>query len=115
MSMPGFFEQGRRPNLAGMHPTDERPTYWADVFAEYEDTPYLTGLVNVCTVLGTFVGVWTLIILLGDLHHGLAAYWPLILILAIDTAVNVLVRWLRAKRRAGRRSSALSRGPEGAA
>jgi hypothetical protein len=88
--MPGLFD--RRPNLDGMHPTDERPAYWADVFAEYEDTPYVIGLVNVCTVLGAFVGVWTLIILLGDLHHGFAVYWPLIMILATDTAVNVLVR-----------------------
>ncbi len=100
--MPGLFQQGRRSNLDGMHPTDERPTRWDDVFAEYEDTPYLTGLVNVCTVLGTFVGAWTLIILLGDLHRGFAVYWPLVLILTIDIAVNVLVRWIRARRRSDR-------------
>jgi hypothetical protein len=105
MLMPGLFQRGPGSILDGMHPADERPSHWAGVFDEYEDTPYLTGLVNVCTVLGTFVGVWSVIILLGDLHRGFAVYWPLLLILAMDITANVVARWLRAKRRHGPRDT----------
>jgi hypothetical protein len=67
---------------------------------EYLDTPYLTAAVNICSAVGFFVGVWTVIVLLGDLHRGFARYWPLVLILAIDLGVNVAVRVARRRRRA---------------
>ncbi len=97
--MAGLFKRDRRSIFNGMHPADERSSSWGDVFAGYEDTPYLTGLVNVLTVLGTFVGIWTLIILLGDLHRGFGVYWSLILILVVDIAANAAARSVRAKRR----------------
>ncbi|HUB04955.1 MAG TPA: hypothetical protein VMA76_07790 [Solirubrobacteraceae bacterium] len=49
--------------------------------------------------LGVFVGLWTAIILLGYLHRGFGRYWSLVLILAIDVAVNVAVRAARARHR----------------
>lgn len=39
------------------------------------------------------------IILIGYLHRGFKGYWPEVLILAIDFAVNVVVRVLLARRR----------------
>lgn len=70
-----------------------------ELWLDYEGTPYLTGLTQVCSALGVFIGAFAAIFLLGDLHRGFAAYWPLILILVIDIAVNVAVRRLRARRR----------------
>ena len=65
---------------------------------EYLDTPYLTAAVNICTALGVFIGIWTAIFLVGDLRHGFARYWSLVLILVIDLAVNAAVRVARARR-----------------
>jgi hypothetical protein len=67
---------------------------------EYFDTPYLTAAVNICSAVGFFIGVWTVIILVGDLHRGFTRYWPLVLILAIDLGVNVALRVARHRRRA---------------
>ncbi len=72
---------------------------WEELFTEYEGTPYLTGLTQICSAIGVFIGAWTVIILLGDLHRGFGTYWSLILILVIDIAVNVAVRLVRARRR----------------
>ncbi len=69
------------------------------MFTEYEGTPYLTGLTQICSAIGVFIGAWTVIILIGDLHRGFATYWSLILILVIDVTVNVAVRLIRARRR----------------
>lgn len=66
---------------------------------EYLDTPYLTAAVNICSAVGFFIGVWTAILLLGALHRGFARYWPFVLILAIDAAVNVGLRVARARHR----------------
>jgi hypothetical protein len=86
---------------------------------EYLDTPYLTAVVNICAALGVFIGSWTAILLAGDLHHGFARYWSLVLILVIDVAVNVAVRVARARKRRGlpapppRRSARdVQRGPQ---
>jgi hypothetical protein len=68
---------------------------------EYLDTPYLTAAVNICAALGVFIGIWTAIFLVGDLRHGFARYWSLVLILVIDIAVNVAVRVARARKRRG--------------
>ncbi|HTT29783.1 MAG TPA: hypothetical protein VMG37_15320 [Solirubrobacteraceae bacterium] len=57
-------------------------------------------------------------ILAGDLSRGFAKYWPLVSILVIDAAVNVVVRVARARsRRALRPASSASvrrveRGPQ---
>lgn len=67
--------------------------------SEYFDTPYLTAAVNICTAIGFFIGLWAVILLLGALHRGFARYWPFVLILAIDAAVNAAVRIARARRR----------------
>ena len=66
---------------------------------EFVDTPYLTALVQVATAIGTFVGVFTAIILAYQWHNGLADYWSLILILVLDVAVNVGARVARRRRR----------------
>ncbi len=70
-----------------------------EMFADYEGTPYLTGLTQICSAIGVFIGAWTVIVLLGDLHRGFGTYWSLLLILVLDVAINVAVRWLRARRR----------------
>jgi hypothetical protein len=72
---------------------------WEELFAEYEGTPYLTGLTEICSALGVFIGAWTVIILLGDLHRGFGTYWSLILILVIDIGLNIALRVIRARRR----------------
>ena len=64
------------------------------------------------------IGIWTAMILAGDLSRGFAKYWPLVSILVIDAAVNVVVRVARARsRRALRPASSASvrrveRGPQ---
>jgi hypothetical protein len=78
----------------------EGPTSAMDeLYADYEGTPYLTGLVQVCSAVGLFVGTWTVIILLGSLDRGFHYYWSLILILAIDVGLNVGARVARARKR----------------
>ncbi len=71
------------------------------MFSDYEDTPYLTALVSLCSMLGVFVGVWALILLIGDWHRGIAAYWPLLVILGADLLANAAARTARARRRRG--------------
>jgi hypothetical protein len=70
-----------------------------DDLAEYEGTPWLTGLANFCAAIGTFIGVYALIGLFGYLHRGFAAYWPMVLILVGDLAVNAGVQAWRFRRR----------------
>jgi hypothetical protein len=70
-----------------------------DDLAEYEGTPWLTALANFCAVIGTFIGVYALVGLFGYLHRGFAAYWPMVLILAVDLAVNAGLQALRFRRR----------------
>jgi hypothetical protein len=77
----------------------QMPAHTIEPDPEYLDTPYLTGMVNVCSALGIFIGAWTAIILIGDLHRGFGVYWSLVLILVIDVALNVGVRIARARKR----------------
>jgi hypothetical protein len=65
----------------------------------YFGTPWLTAFANFCLVVGVFVGVYAVIFLLGALHKGFGAYWGLMLILAIDLAVNLVVQTVRRRRR----------------
>lgn len=94
------------------------PAHTIEPDPEYLDTPYLTAAVNISAALGVFIGIWTAMILAGDLSRGFAKYWPLVLILVIDAAVNVVVRVARARRRRALRpeSSAsarrVERGPQ---
>lgn len=81
-------------------PTDKSPLSARDeLWLDYEGTPYLTGLTQVCSFLGVFIGALTFLVLLGNLQHGFARYWWLILVLVVDVAVNSAVRLLRARRR----------------
>ena len=84
---------------AWLQPDERRAHYEFD--PEFIDTPYLTALVQAATVIGTFVGVFTAIILAYQWHNGLADYWSLILILVLDLAVNVGARVARRRRRPG--------------
>jgi hypothetical protein len=70
-----------------------------DDLAQYEGTPWLTGLANFCAVAGTLIGVYALIGLIGYLHRGFSAYWPMVLILVLDLAINAWVRLVRFRRR----------------
>lgn len=81
-----------RTKTSGLSARDE---LWAD----YDGTPYLTGLTQICSALGVFIGVLTVLVLLGNLQHGFAGYWWLILVLVVDLLVNIAVRLLRARRR----------------
>ena len=85
---------------AWLQPDQRRARYEPD--PEFIDTPYLTALVQVATVIGTFIGVFTAIILAYQWHNGLADYWSLILILVLDVAVNVGARVARRRRRPAR-------------
>ena len=67
---------------------------------EYLDSPYLTLAINLGSALGGFVGLWTVIYLIADLHRGFASYWWLIAILITDVGTNVALRVIRARRRA---------------
>ncbi len=70
-----------------------------DPYVDYEGTPSLTGLTQVCAAIGTFIGAWALIILLGSLHRGFHHYRWMVLILVVDIALNVAVRVARARKR----------------
>ena len=75
------------------------PLAEVDDLAAWEGTPWLTGLANFCAAVGTFVGIYAVIGLLGYLHRGFSAYWPMVLILVVDVAVNTWVQLVRARRR----------------
>jgi hypothetical protein len=64
------------------------------------DSPYLTLAINLGSALGGFIGLWTVIYLIADLHRGFASYWWLIAIVIIDVGINVALRVIRARRRA---------------
>ena len=70
-----------------------------DDLALYEGTPWLSGLANFCAVIGTFVGVYALIAIAGYAHRGFGTYWPMILILVVDVAINATVQTIRLRRR----------------
>ncbi len=70
-----------------------------ELYVDYEGTPYLTGLTQLCSAIGVFVGAWALIILLGSLHRGFHYYWWMVLILVVDVGLNVAVRVARARKR----------------
>jgi hypothetical protein len=70
-----------------------------DELATYEGTPFLSAVANLCSAVGTFIGVYAAIFLLGYLHKGFAQYWPMALILAVDLAVNLAVRIALFRRR----------------
>lgn len=70
-----------------------------DYLADYEGTPWPTGLADFCLVIGVLVGVYAVIFLAGYLHRGFAFYWPLILILVLDVALNVALQLVRMRRR----------------
>lgn len=70
-----------------------------ELWLDYEGTPYLTGLTQLCSFLGVFIGALAVVVLLGSLQYGVARYWWLILVLVVDAAVNLGIRILRARRR----------------
>jgi hypothetical protein len=91
---------GKIDPWAWLGPDQRRARYEPD--PEFIDTPYLSALVQAATVIGTFIGVFTAIILAYQWHNGFADYWSLILILVLDVAVNVGARVARRRRRAAR-------------
>jgi hypothetical protein len=80
-------------------PREERPIVDYDDLADYEGTPWLTALANFCLAVGVFVGVYAVIFLIGYWHRGFRIYWPLLLIIAIDVAINAVVQLVRFRRR----------------
>jgi hypothetical protein len=70
-----------------------------DDLADFEGTPWLTGLANFCAVVGTLVGTYALIGLIGYAHRGPAAYWPMALLLVLDVAINAALQLVRFRRR----------------
>ncbi len=89
-------------SLDGAHHANEPTVYDESAFDDYFGTPWLTGAVFFATAVGTFVGAWTVIILLGQRHRGFSGWWPLILILVVDVGINVALRVERARRRRAR-------------
>jgi hypothetical protein len=70
-----------------------------ELYADYEGTPYLTGLAQACGAIGVFIGTLALLALLGSLHRGFHYYWWIILILVVDIGLNAAVRVARARKR----------------
>jgi hypothetical protein len=70
-----------------------------ELYVDYEGTPYLTGLAQVCGAIGVFIGALTLLVLLGSLHRGFRYYWWMVLVLVVDVGLNVGVRIARARKR----------------
>jgi hypothetical protein len=77
------------------HALSAREELWVD----YEGTPYLTGLAQICAFLGVFIGALAVVVLIGNLKYGFGRYWWLILVLAVDVAANGAVQLARARRR----------------
>lgn len=86
-------------SLDGAHHANEPTRYDESAFGDYVGTPWLTAAVNFASVIGVFVGLWTLAFLFGQRHHGIGDWWPLILILVLDIAVNAGLRLRRRQRR----------------
>ncbi len=80
-----------------LRPDERQARYEFD--PDYTDAPYLTALINAATVVGTFIGVFAAIGLAYQWHNGIGDNWSLILILALDIAVNVGARVARRRRR----------------
>jgi hypothetical protein len=70
-----------------------------ETLVDYEGTPYLTALSQVCAAIGVFVAVLAMIAIVAGLHKGLGNVWPWVVILAVDIAVNAGLRLQRARRR----------------
>lgn len=70
-----------------------------DLWVDYEGTPYLTALTQICGFLGVFIGALMVVPLLGNLQYGFGRYWWMILILAVDVIVNLAANVARARRR----------------
>ncbi|HWE13719.1 MAG TPA: hypothetical protein VG365_09420 [Solirubrobacteraceae bacterium] len=88
-------------SLDGAHHANEPTVYDESAFTDFVGTPWLSGIIMFASVVGTFVGSWTLILLFGQRHRGVSAWVPLILILLLDVGVNVGLRlWRRRRRRA---------------
>lgn len=79
--------------------------------AEFTDAPYLTALVQIATVIGTFIGMFAAIGVAYQWHNGIGDYWSLVLILVVDVAVNVVARVARRRRRRGPLSTRDSHAP----
>lgn len=86
-------------SLDGAHHANEPSLYDESAFDDYFGTPWLTGTITFVTAIGAFIGVWTLIILFGQRHHGFGSWLPLILILVADLGINVGLRLERRRRR----------------
>lgn len=86
-------------SLDGAHHDNEPRVYDESAFEDYVGTPWLTGVIFFASVVGTFVGAWAVIILLAQRRRGLAGWWPLILILVVDLAINLALRVARARKR----------------
>lgn len=80
-------------------PDNEALSAREELWVDYEGTPYLTGLSQICAFLGVFVGVLMVIFLLGNLQYGFGRVWWMVLILAVDAVVNLAVNVARARRR----------------
>jgi hypothetical protein len=87
-------------SLDGAHHANEPSLFDESAFDDYFGTPWLSGIITFATVIGTFVGTWALIFLFGQRHRGFGDWWPLILILVLDVAINLGLRLLRRRRRA---------------
>jgi hypothetical protein len=70
-----------------------------ELWVDYEGTPYLTALTQICGFLGVFIGALMVVLLLGNLQYGFGRYWWIVLILALDGGVNLAANVARARRR----------------
>lgn len=85
-----------------MHHANEPTIYDERAFDDYYGTPWLTGIIFFAGAVGAFVGAWTLILLVGQFHDGVSAWWPLALVIVLDVAINLALRVARARKRRAR-------------
>ena len=60
-------------SLDGAHHANEPTVYDSSAFDDYFGTPWLSGIIAFATMIGTFVGAWTLIVVFGQRHRGFGA------------------------------------------
>jgi hypothetical protein len=52
-------------SLDGTHHANEPTVYDESAFDDYFGTPWLSGIINFATIIGTFAGAWALIGVFG--------------------------------------------------
>jgi hypothetical protein len=77
-------------------PTTE-PHADLEILADYEGTPILTLLVDVCSAIGLMIALYAVLLLPAGIRNGSAETYYVLLVLVV--VVNIALRVARARRR----------------